>query len=491
MGETAPKPVRSRRLIWWALGGVVLSLLVVGGIALEQNTREYRLLREFRRAAAAGPIPDELRGRLLDNISDEALLRLRARPLAEDPDPRVRTALIDCLLARATRTELPANPARVASGPGSFSGSWSPPRCAGEREFVRKLLADPDPGVRRAAVLGWAATSAAQDYAEELLAADLEPADRVVVYRHAAGFHPATALRAAADPKLPDELRLAVLDGRDRFGSRGAYFGIRSELDEKEAATLLRTIAESPNPKVRHAAFRVIRFSPREASGFWLGVVTTGAKEDAAAAAAVWVETLALDSEDEIYTPTLSALAGQFSYVLRDWFKTEPGRRELAALAYVLAEAAKTPVRQLGQAPRAGWRAALAERQAGPAGPATAAFALELARCKHVLRSLYLICFLGNIEELDGPFTLWLPGDPDGPPAPRSLRAYLKARAAPLAAWCREHADDYASPFLPPGAAGPYQMTGWKKPGEVYTLGEVADHFGLPDRLDLEYWKKR
>jgi hypothetical protein len=454
---------------------VLILALVAAGLVLYSRS-DHALLGKFRRAAAA---PSGVPADVWEELSSRPTGPNLAMRLADDPDPRVRVALIDSLLRETTAIVLPSTDAQVQAGVVIQGGNGY--RISFTDQFhpvVRKVLADPDRKVCNHAALAVAKTFAARYFPKELLDAlsDLETADRVEACRFLAGWSPQTALEVAAEEKQPEEVRLAALKSYNLFGAR---------LDDSGLGKRLAELAKASRGKVREAALTALRLHPDQAAEVWLRVLLSGTREDRVTVARVWAQALASGGEPSPHLNQTERLLNQ---------RSEPlDVKRVAALTHVLCESSRLRVRQLEQTPRANERAALREKQAGQPGPTHEAFSRELGRLHHILRALYAASWYSNLDEFDASFSLWLPGDeldPDRPP-PRQLRSFVQRQTRDLFAWCEKHREDYRSRFLHPAGESPWFLATRKRPAaEAYSLGEVLDELALPGRLEKGFWKK-
>ncbi len=424
--EVEPPP-RSRRG-----HRVVIALLLLVGLAggaaylFRDELRDEWAIRQFRRAAAADDpeLPqrrDELRKRLL---SREEKLDLAAR-LADDPDPKVRAAAIDVLLAN--QPVAPKQDAGERPPGGTRSSSWR----TSVSGAVERLLKDGDDPVRQKALTAVSELSEADVFGSQLaevLKTGSVP-DRVIVAERLAHWNARVMIEVIADPAQPDAVRIAAIRGLDTYGD-SALTAWHSEL--KNA---LVTALESGNPEVRRSAVTALRYAARSAH--------------------VWLNLLCDDREKELHPLVLrtwiDALGAEGPRVRHwddthtAWYEAGAAARRCAVAGYVMCEGAKIQLRHLEQSPPVAELVALRER----AGPVGRAFDVQLARLGNVLSALSAVRWYCTFHEKPAPLAGWLPHEtPTGAPPERSAHAFLFQQAKPLWEWCLKRGDAYPTRFL-------------------------------------------
>jgi HEAT repeat protein len=437
-------------------------LVAVGillGVAFHQSLSDWFLLWRMHRAADHGEPLDPFVKQVAQH--DDAV-DVAAR-LSTDPDPRVRREMVAVLVADAT----PAH--KVERRFGAFSESWTGMHTRAV-PALKRLLADPDPEVRRQALRTVAGLRAVEDFSDPLLhtlhEADTE--DRVIVAESLAHWNPDEFLKTFADPAQPREVRLAVLRGAEKYG----WARVADREDKFQEA--LKQMVDDPDDELRHEAIYAARYArPHDAVALWLGVIAGKRVEERRLALDTWIDAVANEETfpGENY-PILEATESlQFGDI------REAGAGRLALVIHVVCAAARINMRELDRAAPVNWQQALADRDRG--GPAAAAFVVELHRLQQILRAVgEARAYARSYPGLR--FTAWLPDeDANGPPPTRSLKDYLLEQAREPLAWCRNHGGGYASPFL--------RLNGFRYEGEdpgrggrqARTLGEVLKDLRL------------
>jgi hypothetical protein len=439
-----PTPSRKRRR-WWRRGLVVLlAVAATAGAAAflfrEELSDEWRLW-QFRRAAAAGdPDLPRYQERLVGRLSpEEVKLDLAAR-LADDPDPKVRAAVVDVLLVgqpRATKQD---------AVQGLFAGGKTAAWRVRVEDALKDLLQDGDAAVRRRALravseLEWAGLF--ESRLETALKTGPEE-DRAIVAEGLAHWNASLLWQTVADGHQPDSVRLAAMRSLDRYGDKEIAFA-RDELENA-----LQTALKSDDKDLHRAALVALRYGARP-SWVWLDTLCDEQrKEDRPLVLRTWIDTLGNETERG-----------------RHWFYThEAWRHSLQVLRsattiHVMCEAAKVHMQQLDKAPPIPEPAALQDRQ----GPTGRAFDVQLVRLENILSLVSAVhWYCVTDTTLDAAFEAWLLHEtPHGAPPPRSLKSYYFQQVKPVWEWCLARQGAYPTRFLPGDDFHLYI----KKPGPV------------------------
>lgn len=212
--EDRPGP-RRRGWRWWQVAALTLVPLLAAAAVLGSL---------FPRQVAdrwIGLQARQLRGQILDGRLTPEQLRdhLRTREgghhlalrLSRDEDPRVRAAAADAIAGWGN-----APISRVAELVHMAVNTLSN---AEDAEALGRLLDDPDPEVRRAALRAVSSIQEVRQFEDRVLRTlEAGPeAERVIVAEHLAHRNGPAARRTFADPRQPKEVRLAVLRGADRY----------------------------------------------------------------------------------------------------------------------------------------------------------------------------------------------------------------------------------------------------------------------------------
>jgi hypothetical protein len=250
--DDRPASTPSRRWRWWHITALVV--VIVGavaaflGIAFPEKLADRWIgwqVRQVRQDILSGNLSAEA-------LRDELLKReggsLIARRLSEDSDPQVRAAVVDTLTSRGTAVKKrdPQDPFHMPSTRLSdFEAEAA----------LMRLLADPDPRVRKQAIRAVSTIEEARGFEEPLLRIlDSGPIDeRLLVCEHLAHWNGKAARQTFADPRQPKEVRLAALRGADRYGWAEIV---------KEYADFARTMTQvqaDADPELRQAATDAFR----------------------------------------------------------------------------------------------------------------------------------------------------------------------------------------------------------------------------------------
>jgi hypothetical protein len=444
----------------------VCVLLVLGVTAFRKELTEEWFVHQFRRNVAEGDTARALKE--LAARDPEAGLDLALR-LSRDPDPRVREAVIEPLTAGATRvrpeTALPRN--------GVFVQSYTGLNHRAE-PALQRLLADPDPAVRRHALKAVSELMIAWDFGDVLrdVLRSGPVEERLIVCASLAHWDGRSLLDAFVDPAQPFEVRSAALASTNQYGWRKVF----EDYDRFDAA--LRKALADPDVRIRHLALRALRHHDR-AAPLWLEVLRDGRPEDRAAAAEAWIDALVNDeTRPGDHYPHLHETEALLSGSAHE---SKKGPARMALVAWVLCQAAQRQTALLDKAPRASELRALRERQLQGFGPENMAFAQELNRVHHVVQPLNGLRWCLKYSSYASPdviFTGWLPDEEAKGQAPtRNLRAFLLAQMRGPLTWCRAQGNGYASRFL---RTHDFHFGGPTfKSGEVRGLADVLDKLQL------------
>lgn len=449
------------------------------GAALAWLLRDEWFVWRFRQAARAGGAELETYRQQLDQRSDGLELAIR---LSDDSDPKVRAAIIDRLVAKAT----PAPKVQRGQG-GAFAETYQGMNDTAE-PALRRLLADADPGVRQRAIHAASGIKSAYTLSEPLLQIlrTGDAADRAAVCEYLAHWNGPAVLDVFADLAQPKSVRLAAIRSGDQFGWREV---------RTVAQGFPHKVLDDADAEIRHAAIEALRHFEK-AEPAWLKILLTGPVEDRPVVVRVWIDTLAneqtgggewyqhLHSTEELLVQSVrDELADNGRRVI---FKVDAVRA--AALIHLLCEAAKKNTEQLDQTPPANELAALRERQQRGDGPECQAFALELNRLLHILRALQAVRWcLANEHTQNTEFTAWLPHEKQGndPPPKRQLQTFVMEQGRLPLAWCRRHAGGYASRFL---RVNSFFLGEEQDSGKVRTLGNVLENLQMHTDEALQHY---
>jgi HEAT repeat protein len=454
------------------LGWIVFVLLVLAGLAgavayvFRQPLGDEWALQKFRRAAAADD-PDLVRHRemLTRRLGQEERLD-RAADLAVDPDPKVRAAAIDVLMAGQPRAQK-----REAVAGVQFTSRATAWRTA-VVEAVRKLLKDNDDTVRLKAIRAVAESACADEFGGQLNDAIHlgSPAEREAVAATLAHWNGSLLREVIGDLGQPDEVRVAAMKSLDTYGDNevGAFRGGLQQM--------LVIALKAENPEVRRAAITALRHA-RMAANVWLDVLLDAReKELHPLALQTWIETLGNDT-----------LPRAFSWHWDDtheiWFHSTGNALRCGTAAYVLCAAAKLQTRHLESEPVVGEMAALRDRT----GPTGRSFDMQLTRLGNVLSVLSAVRWYGETIEKPPELSVWLPHEAAaGAPPKRDMKAYLFREAQPVWEWCLAHKDGYPTRFLTENAiVRTYGSKVAAEPVAVRPLGASMESLLVgPDEFD-------
>jgi hypothetical protein len=246
--DDQPGPQRRRGFRWWhvvALGGVcIVGVLALSGLLFPEKMaggwRDWQF-KQFRRDILNGSLPaDALRDELLKR-DNGLLIALR---LSEDPNPRVRAAAIERLIARGTpvRKQEPSN--------GHVDHLSTTLGESDANEALLRLLDDPDASVRTSAIR--AVSSIEEKLAfigklESILQTGSSE-ERIAVCEYLAGWDGDQVLKTFANPRQPTEVRLAAIRSANRFG------WARVIEDRAEFLRVMKAMQGDPDESIRTAA---------------------------------------------------------------------------------------------------------------------------------------------------------------------------------------------------------------------------------------------
>jgi hypothetical protein len=246
------RPPPPKRWRWWHVATLVaVVLLAVGALVMFAFSEKLVggwhdwQVRQFRNDILNGNLPPEA-------LSDELLKRddglYLAQRLSEDPDPRVRAAVIDRLIARGT-------PAKKQEG--RWVDHVHTTLEFGADQAMTRLLDDPDPTVRKKAIRAASSIQELLSFKEKLLnilqSGDIE--ERLIVCEYLAHWNGDAVLRTFADPRQSKEVRLAALRSADRYG------WARVAEDEGGFVRTMKQVQAEGDPDLRQAATDALRHS--------------------------------------------------------------------------------------------------------------------------------------------------------------------------------------------------------------------------------------
>jgi len=210
------RPPPPKRWRWWHIATLVtVVLLAIAALVmvafsekLVGGWNDWQVSRLRANILDGNLSPEALRDELLKR--DDGLYF--AKRLSEDPDPRVRAASIDRLVARGTPAKKLEPDDRV-----DILTSLGEP---GVEEALTRLLDDPDPDVRKKAIRAVSSVEELSNLGEKLLEI-LESGpveERLIVCEYLAHWNGGAVLKTFANTRQPKEVRLAALKSAYRFG---------------------------------------------------------------------------------------------------------------------------------------------------------------------------------------------------------------------------------------------------------------------------------
>jgi hypothetical protein len=453
---------------------VLLGLLVLAGLAggvayfFREELGDEWALRKFRRAAASGdPALPQHQEQLLKRLSKEEKLDLAVR-LAEDPDPKVRAASVDVLLANQPRAKKQDAVAGLHAT--SRVSSWR----TRVREVVARLLADGDETVRGKALRAVSELEDTDAFNSELRAVlkSGSTADRVIVAGSLAQWNGHELREVIADAGQSDEVRIAAMQSLETYGDRNVA-GWRGELRDALAPAL-----RSANPNLRRAALVAARHASG-AANVWLDLLCDDQqKEYHSFVLTMWIDALGNDSSRERHWPDSHTA----------WRQSAAKPHRCAVAGYVLCEGAKRQIQHLEKTPPVAEMAALRDR----GGPTGRAFEVQLTRLGNILSVLSAVRWYCVEVEKAPDFAGWLPHEtPAGAPPTRNPKAFLFQQAKPIWEACLAHREGYPTRFLGAESIVEYyaRRTGTGPPA-VRPLGAVMDEL-LLDQSEFDKLRTR
>jgi hypothetical protein len=252
--DDRPASPPARRWRWWhfvALGLVILLAVVAfAGFAAPElfaNRWHNWQVQQLRKGILSGDVsPEQLRDDLMRR-SDGLYF---AERLSEDPDPRVRAAVVDRLIARGT----PVKKQEPGDGPIDHMSTTLE---FGADQAMMRLLDDADPTVRKKAIRAVSSIQENLSFTEKLTSIlETGPVDeRLIVCEYLAAWNGNLVLKTFADPRQPKEVRLAALRGADKFGwARVVEF-------EGDFINTMKQVQKDPDAELRQAATEALRHS--------------------------------------------------------------------------------------------------------------------------------------------------------------------------------------------------------------------------------------
>ena len=246
--DDRPTSAPSRRWRWWQVAAltlvILLAVVAVFGFFFPEvyadRWHEWQV-RQFRQDILKGNLsPEALRDDLLKR-NDGLLIALR---LSEDPDPRVRAASIDRLVARGTPV------LKQELGDGRVDHLFTTLGDHPANEALLRLLDDPDPTVRKRAIVAVSSIQEKLAFTEKLLVIlnGGSTEERILVAAHLANWNGDQALKTFADKRQPKEVRFAALNGANRLG------WARLVEDEGEFVRVMKQVQSDPDADIRWVA---------------------------------------------------------------------------------------------------------------------------------------------------------------------------------------------------------------------------------------------
>ncbi len=417
------EPTRRRRWPRRALVVLLFAVLVGGPAYLFRGTLQNEwAVWQFRRAAAADdPELPQYRDRLLARDENADL----AARLADDPDPKVRAAAVDALLAGQPSAAKRAGGDRPAGG--DPVRSWR----KSDHDAVERLLRDGDETVRRKALLAVAGRDTAHAFGEQLTETLKTGAaeERSAVAAHLAHWNGSVLIEVIGDANQPDAVRVAAMRGLDTYGA-GAIVGRETVLKSALVSAL-----GSESPEVRRTAVTALRYAA-DSSHVWLDLLCNDRQKDQhPLVLRTWID--ALSNED--------AHGRHWAETHDAWHQNSASALRCAVTGHVMCESAVTQIRYLERSPPIAEAAAMTDR----GGPVGRAFDVQLNRLGNVLSVLSAVRWHCTTFETPPTLTGRLPNEaPTGAPPARSLHAYVFQQAKPIWEWCLKHEGAYVTRFL-------------------------------------------
>ena len=454
------------------LGRIALVLLVLasvaGGVAyfFREPLGDEWALRKFRRAAAGDdPNLPGHREMLIQRLGQEQRLD-RVVQLAEDPDPKVRAAAIDVLMANQPRAQKRSTGAGIQVT--TRASAWR----SAIVEAVRKLLKDSDDTVRLKAIQVVAESDCADEFRDQLTDAIRlgSPAERTAVAATLAHWNGTVLREVIADQGQPAAVRIAAMKSLDTYGDN-EISPFRGELQQ-----MLVFALRSENVEVRRAAISALRYA-RMASNVWLDVLCDPRqKELHPLALQTWIE-----------AARQRRAAARFAWHWDDthelWFHSTGDALRCGTATHILCEAAKIQLRHLESTPMIGEMAALRDR----GGPTGRAFDLQLTRLGNVLSIVSAVSWYCDTIDKPPELGVWLPHEAaNGAPPKRDIKTHLFREVRPVWEWCLAHKDGYPTRFLTSNSiVRAYRLKDNQEPIPVRPLGGVMDDLRIgPDEFD-------
>jgi hypothetical protein len=404
--------IQSRGIRSWQ---VFVILLIAIGFTLTITFRheilpptgQDRFIRQLRAEILAG---SDLRSvyREYDTRKDRQDIVAR---LADDPHPRVRVTAIELLMRHEVTVKAPiiVGRYRLLRPDSTDQGPDSP--------VLRKLLTDPEPEVRQAAIRSVTSLARTQMFESELLHILWNgPEDeRLLVSSWLGHWHGREALRVFASPLQSPAVRSSVFRGIQTWRSREFATGLD---------TAVGAMLTDPDPEIRLLALEASRWieSPR-AVELWFLASQSPDRAIACRAVEYWIAGLVED--DDRYGMSgnrLPATSGLFRQ-LRDHSPEQLIR--FALISHVLCQAAM------------GHAAKLESHLNDPTA----------WHVKHIVHPLIVIprelraWWGASPSARSDVFTAWLPGEPhlsENPPR-RHLTSYILEQLKKPAQWCEAH----------------------------------------------------
>jgi hypothetical protein len=465
---------RSRGWRWVVVGLLLIAGLVGGlGYLFRQELGDEWAVRKMRRAAASDD-PDlaqqqqQFLGRM-DSTTDERLdIAVR---LAEDPDPKVRLAALDLLLANQPR-------AKRLDEPGSHNANRGSAWRTKVREAVSPLLKDRDDAVRKKAIRMARELDDSDTFGTELaqIVRHNSTDERVLVAETLAHWNGPLLRDVIADQTQPDEVRVAAMRGLDVYGDK-ASAAWRDQLRDALLVAL-----RSNNVDVRRAAITALRYAERGAT-VWLDLLCDeGHKELHLYVLQTWINTLGSES----------ALHRHWSDSHEAWYRSTGSPARTAIAGFVLCEGARLQLAHLDRSAPVTETASERDRE----GPTGRAFDVQIARLGNVLSVIAAVRWYCEHIETSADFAQWLPHEAAAGAAPaRNAKVYLFRLAAPLWEWCLARPTAYPSRYLTADSiVRHYGRKEVPRPVPLRPLGEVTNELLLDrtafDRLRTRYAPK-